>query len=300
MKIHKLAGIIVCFLMISFVLVLSGCNSSESSEPSITVTSGAKNNQLISKETTIHGTAKNATYVTTSDGEIFYDRTKVHNGKWSLTVNNIGGEKHVYLVATKKYVTTGSDFSKNKYPAYAKLDFSKELQAEGSSEIAAFNSKASSRSAASSSKEAAEKSSKNSNSKTEKTSKSESTNSKAFNIADYQTGITYDQLARTPNDYKKKNVTFTGKVIQVIEGDSETDLRVAINGDSDNIVLVGFDPSIMNGSRVLEEDKITFYGVSLGTTTYKSTLGGKITVPLVAAVKIEDSGKAPDDYGYTN
>lgn len=131
-------------------------------------------------------------------------------------------------------------------------------------------------------------------------SQSKSSSSKAFNIADYQTGITYDQLARTPNDYKNKNVTFTGKVIQVIDGDSETDLRVAINGDSDNIVLVGFDPSIMNGARVLEDDKITFYGMSLGTTTYKSTIGGKITVPLVAAVKIEDSGKAPDDYGYTN
>jgi hypothetical protein len=299
MKPRKLTVITVVLLMFSFTLVLSGCNSSETSEPSIAITSGMKNKQLTSKKTTIHGTAKNATYVTTSNGEIFFDRTKVHNGKWSLTVNNIGGEKHVYLVATKKYVTTGSDFSKNKYPAYVKLDFSKALQAEGSSELAAFSSKASSRSAASSSKEA-DKSSQNANSKAESNSKSESSNSKAFNIADYQTGITYDQLARTPNDYKKKNVTFTGKVIQVIEGDSETDLRVAINGDSDNIVLVGFDPSIMNGSRVLEEDKITFYGVSLGTTTYKSTLGGKITVPLVAAVKIEDSGKAPDDYGYTN
>lgn len=34
----------------------------------------------------------------------------------------------------------------------------------------------------------------------------------------YETGITYDQLARTPDDFKGKKVKFTGKVVQVIEG----------------------------------------------------------------------------------
>lgn len=150
------------------------------------------------------------------------------------------------------------------------------------------------------SEEPADSSSEDESSEDSSSSSAASSSSKEFVAADYQTGITYDQLARTPDNYKNKDVTFTGKIVQVIEGDSETDLRVAIDGDSDDIILVGFDPSIMNGSRVLEDDKITFYGASLGTTTYKSTLGGKITVPLVAAVKIEDSGKAPDDYGYTD
>ena len=40
-----------------------------------------------------------------------------------------------------------------------------------------------------------------------------------------------------------------------------------------------------------------FYAESLGTTTYKSTMGGKITVPLALAKKIDDAGTAPDDYG---
>jgi uncharacterized protein YcfL len=121
--------------------------------------------------------------------------------------------------------------------------------------------------------------------------------SSTINTADYNTGITYDQIARTPDDYKHKNIALTGKVIQVVEGDDETDLRVAVDGNYDNVVMVGYDPDIMNGSRILENDKITFYAESLGTTTYKSTMGGKITVPLALAKKIDDAGTAPDDYG---
>ena len=33
----------------------------------------------------------------------------------------------------------------------------------------------------------------------------------------YDTGITYEQLARTPNEYNGEKVKFSGKVIQVIE-----------------------------------------------------------------------------------
>lgn len=148
----------------------------------------------------------------------------------------------------------------------------------------------------------------NKSSKTEKVSSTSSTkntdslkkssSTKAFNAADYNTGITYEQLARTPDDYKNQNITLTGKVIQVVEGDDENDLRVAIDGNYDNVAMVAYDPDIMNGSRILENDKITFYAESLGTTTYKSTIGGKITIPVALAKKIDNAGTAPDDYGY--
>lgn len=113
----------------------------------------------------------------------------------------------------------------------------------------------------------------------------------------YNTGITYDQLARDPDTYMGKLLHLTGKVIQVVEGDTETDLRVAIDGDYNNVVLVVYDPTTRS-TRILEDDKVTFYGLSLGTQSYTSTLGGKITVPLVQADKIDDSGTAPSDYGY--
>ena len=102
----------------------------------------------------------------------------------------------------------------------------------------------------------------------------------------YDTGITYDQLARTPDDYKGEKVKFKGKVIQVIEGGSEVNLRVAVNSDYNKIILVAYSPSLVS-SRVLEDDKITVYGTSQGLYTYKSTMGGMITIPLIFADKIE-------------
>lgn len=114
----------------------------------------------------------------------------------------------------------------------------------------------------------------------------------------YNTGITYDQIARSPEDYKGKKMQFTGRVIQVMEDDDETEIRLAVDGNSDNIILVGFNPDILSGSRVLEDDLVTISGESVGTISYKSTMAGKITVPAIAANIINDQGKASDDYGY--
>ena len=102
----------------------------------------------------------------------------------------------------------------------------------------------------------------------------------------YETGITYDNLARTPDDYKGKKVKFYGKVIQVIEDDSEIQIRLAVNDDYDTILLGGYDSSIVS-SRVLEDDEITIYGTSIGLISYDSTMGGKITIPGVYIDKID-------------
>lgn len=149
---------------------------------------------------------------------------------------------------------------------------------EAASESAASASKAASESAASASKASSEAAEKDPNS--------------------YNTGITYDQIARSPEDYKGKKMQFTGRVIQVMEDDDETEIRLAVDGNSDNIILVGFNPDILSGSRVLEDDLVTISGESVGTISYKSTMAGKITVPAIAANIINDQGKASDDYGY--
>jgi flagellar motor protein MotB len=111
----------------------------------------------------------------------------------------------------------------------------------------------------------------------------------------YNTGITFNQLARNPSDYKEKKVKFYGRVIQVIEGGesgSEVNLRVAVKRSKsgnyfDDVILVYYSESIVK-SRILEDDMITFYGVSKGLHTYESTMGGNITVPLVQVDKIKN------------
>lgn len=111
------------------------------------------------------------------------------------------------------------------------------------------------------------------------------------NIADYNTGITYDNLARTPDDHLGDKVTLSGEVAQVIEGGDYTQYRLAVDQDYDNMVLIQI-PSELLTSRVLENDLITIYGESQGTTDYESTLGGNITVPAITVDKFEVTGQA--------
>lgn len=114
----------------------------------------------------------------------------------------------------------------------------------------------------------------------------------------YKTGITFEQIARTPDDYEGKKIEFTGKVLQVMEDDDYTEIRLAVDGDYDNVILVDIDSDIMNGSRILEDDLVTVSGISDGTTTYESTSGANITIPAMTAKIVNDQGKASDDYGY--
>lgn len=102
----------------------------------------------------------------------------------------------------------------------------------------------------------------------------------------YDTGITYSQLARTPDNYKGKKVKFTGKVVQVMEGDGEVQIRLAVGGNYNNIIYGVYDSDLVS-SRVLEDDYITIMGLSAGLLTYTSTMGGEITIPSMLIQKID-------------
>lgn len=284
-KAFVLVGLAFCLLLFAGCATSSGGGSaSASSGPAFEITSGVKNGKAVLDSghyMNIGGTAPTgAKYVAFVMDDSILDAVKVTNGKFHLRTNGAGGPYHLKLYASKSKIGIGGDVNKLKGKSIA-------LNVPSSTSTVLTSDQGSS-----------EDSSSEESSEEESSSESSAAESSSFNPSDYQPGASFDQLARTPDDYKGKKVSFTGKVIQVVEGDDETDLRVAIDGDIDNIILVGFNPEIMNGSRVLEDDKITFYGMSLGTTTYDSTAGGKITVPLVYAAKIDDSGKAPDDYGY--
>lgn len=123
-----------------------------------------------------------------------------------------------------------------------------------------------------------------------KTSQSKIDEAKAAKAAEeaqgYETGITYDQLARTPDDYMAKKVKFYGKVIQVLEGDDSIQIRLAVDDNYDTVIYGEYKKSIVS-SRVLEDDHITIYGKSVGTISYQSTMGGTITIPCVYIDKID-------------
>lgn len=105
-------------------------------------------------------------------------------------------------------------------------------------------------------------------------------------LSEYDNDITYDNLARTPDDYEGKAVKFKGTVLQVIDGTDEVDIRLAVNDDYDDVLFCGYDPSITS-QRVLENDTITIYGISANLYSYESTLGGVITIPAVWVQYIE-------------
>ena len=118
---------------------------------------------------------------------------------------------------------------------------------------------------------------------------------KPFVESDYSTSITYDQLARTPKQYKGQKVALTGEVMQNDEGAHM--LLVEINGNTDDVVRVKYSKSILGDTRVLEDDLVTFYGTAHGTYSYESIEDSNETVPSITAAKIVDNGKASDDYG---
>lgn len=98
--------------------------------------------------------------------------------------------------------------------------------------------------------------------------------------------LNYKAVARDPEAYEYKLVQFSGKVIQVLEDGSVINYRIATKGSYDDVVLVEYiRPE--GASRILEDDKVTVYGLCTGVYTYSSTLGGKITIPSAIATKIE-------------
>lgn len=107
----------------------------------------------------------------------------------------------------------------------------------------------------------------------------------------YDTGITFDNLSRKPDDYEGKKVKFTGEVLQVSELTNEVQLRLATKpngwgGYSDDVVYVYFSSDLIS-SRILEDDVITVYGVARGLHSYTTVMGAEVTLPLIEVEKLD-------------
>ena len=98
------------------------------------------------------------------------------------------------------------------------------------------------------------------------------------------------------DSYKDKKLYAKGKIVQVIEGDSETDLRVATATNGyDDIVFVAYDPDILDGAHLTEGQYIGVYGRCKGQVSYTSALGAKISIPGLDADSIDQTVKSPQE-----
>lgn len=126
-------------------------------------------------------------------------------------------------------------------------------------------------------------------------SSSESSSEK--DVSEYQ-GVSYDQIARTPDDFEYKSITVTGQVMQVQNSDDGTIVLLWQNDDSDSLVMVNVDSDDMptNGN-ILEDDELTIYGYGAGTQKYDTASGSSNEVPLIITDKaVVDNGKSESAY----
>lgn len=107
-----------------------------------------------------------------------------------------------------------------------------------------------------------------------------SSETETFDPNNYETpdfGVwNHDQLE------KNKKVKITGKILQNTKSEDMHYLRVAMDGDYNKVVMVGIHDYVYK-SVIAENDNVTFYGMAKGLTSYKSTLGKEITLPLMYA-----------------
>ena len=79
---------------------------------------------------------------------------------------------------------------------------------------------------------------------------------------------------------------FSGYVLQVTEGSSEYQIRLATSGKYDNVIFLSINKKLPT-QRILEDDYITVKGTSKGLYTYTTVMGASKTLPLVFVEAID-------------
>ena len=98
--------------------------------------------------------------------------------------------------------------------------------------------------------------------------------------------LDYKAVARDPDAYSGNLITFSGKVVQVMEEGNLVVFRIASKGSYDDVVYcIYYAPD--NYSRILEDDRVTVYGTCTGIYTYTTIMGGSVTIPSCIIDRIE-------------
>jgi hypothetical protein len=113
--------------------------------------------------------------------------------------------------------------------------------------------------------------------------------------------VSYDELARYPSNYQGAIVVFEGKVVQATESGQDLTLRIDVAAHvnvsdpswrpGSDIVYVDYHKHLSNETRILEDDRVRFWGRYAGIMSYKSIFGQTIQIPRVVARIVEDQGR---------
>lgn len=88
----------------------------------------------------------------------------------------------------------------------------------------------------------------------------------------------YEEISRYPDKYKGEYATFAGKIIQVLEDESD-DVELRLELESGDVIYIFYTRQSKGEPRILEGDHITAYGTLEGLLTYKTILGQSVTLP---------------------
>lgn len=110
--------------------------------------------------------------------------------------------------------------------------------------------------------------------------------SEKYDASSYNTGITYEQLVRTPDNYKNKKVKFTGQVDVFVEDGNRVQLKIVVNNDSENILVAECKADELK-QRFLKGDNITVSGRFIDIWSDALSNGEKIRLPAIWADNID-------------
>ncbi|MBB4824276.1 hypothetical protein HNO89_001498 [Sporosarcina luteola] len=94
--------------------------------------------------------------------------------------------------------------------------------------------------------------------------------------------IDIKQLKKNPDKYKGEMITYEGQIVQIFEDGEYTNMRLAVNGDYNDIVFIKY----FGLTDFVEDDFVTINGTVYGAYSYESQAGQKISVPGLIADKI--------------
>lgn len=92
--------------------------------------------------------------------------------------------------------------------------------------------------------------------------------------------IDYPQLKKNPDRYQGEYVKYTGQILQILEGDNITNIRLAVTKtsygyDFNDVIFIEY-PGYTD---FVDDDIITVYGEIYGSYSYKSQAGFEISLP---------------------